>query len=449
MSKRINYIISELKDQYLINDDLRPWIIGFSGGKDSTALLQLVWYAIKEIPLHERKREVHVVCNDTLVENPVIQSYVLEVLNKIKESSASSDMPIRVDTTIPRLEDTFWVNVIGRGYPVPNNAFRWCTDKMKIKPTSRYLTDQVAENGEAIILIGTRSAESATRAKSIKKHEIRGKRLTKHPHNPNTYVYSPIKDLQLEEVWYIINSMTSPWGADNSKLFQIYLDASADDYECPTIVTDKSHSSCGQSRFGCWTCTVVKVDKSLTALVNKGQTWLKPLLDLRESMFDERNVSENRLPMRRNEQPAVTEDGYNQGNYTPDYRIKLLEQVLTVQRQVQIEKPEIELITNQELVAIQVIWHRDTAYYRNLKFAKTVSSIYNKIYDKEIEMEKHAEKIQKEIDLMKSVCADEPADYDLINELLNLQRNKALLNRKRGLKDDIERVIEKYLNQTA
>jgi DNA sulfur modification protein DndC len=449
MSKRINYIISELKDQYLINDDLRPWIIGFSGGKDSTALLQLVWYAIKEIPLHERKREVHVVCNDTLVENPVIQSYVLEVLNKIKESSASSDMPIRVDTTIPRLEDTFWVNVIGRGYPVPNNAFRWCTDKMKIKPTSRYLTDQVAENGEAIILIGTRSAESATRAKSIKKHEIRGKRLTKHPHNPNTYVYSPIKDLQLEEVWYIINSMTSPWGADNSKLFQIYLDASADDYECPTIVTDKSHSSCGQSRFGCWTCTVVKVDKSLTALVNKGQTWLKPLLDLRESMFDERNVSENRLPMRRNEQPAVTEDGYNQGNYTPDYRIKLLEQVLTVQRQVQIEKPEIELITNQELVAIQVIWHRDTAYYKNLKFAKTVSSIYNKIYDKEIEMEKHAEKIQKEIDLMKSVCADEPADYDLINELLNLQRNKALLNRKRGLKDDIERVIEKYLNQTA
>ena len=448
MSKRINYIISELKDQYLIEDNLRPWIIGFSGGKDSTALLQLVWLAISEVPLNERKREIHVVCNDTLVENPVIQSYVLEVLEKIKEASASMNMPIRVDTTIPRLEDTFWVNAIGRGYPVPNNAFRWCTDKMKIKPTSRFLTEQIVENGEAIILIGTRNSESITRARSIKKHEIRGKRLTKHPHNPNTYVYAPIKYLLLEEVWYIINAMTSPWGADNSKLFQIYMDASADDYECPTIVTDKSHSSCGQSRFGCWTCTVVKEDKSLTALVKKGFTWLAPLLELRESMVDERNRPYNRLPIRRNMQNAINADGDNFGTYNPEYRIKLLKQVLKAQHIIQQEKPTIQLITNQELVAIQVIWHRDAAY-SNLKFPETVSQIYNKIYDTEIEMEKHAEKIQKEIDLLKSICEDEPSDFDLIIELLTLQRNKALLNRKRGLKDDMERVIEKYLNKTA
>lgn len=448
MSKRINYIISELKDQYLIDDNLRPWIIGFSGGKDSTALLQLVWLAISEVPVNERKREVHVVCNDTLVENPIIQAYVYEVLEKIKEASISMNMPIRVDTTIPRLEDTFWVNVIGRGYPVPNNAFRWCTDKMKIKPTSRFLTDQVAENGSAIILIGTRSSESATRAKSIKKHEIRGKRLTKHPHNPNTYVYSPIKELQLEEVWYIINAMTSPWKADNSKLFQIYMDASADDYECPTIVTDKSHRSCGQSRFGCWTCTVVKEDKSLTALKDKGYAWLEPLWNLRESMVKERNNPKNRLPIRRNMQNAVNSDGDNLGTYNSEYRIQLLEQVLKAQRSIQEQNQKIELITNQELVAIQVIWHRDAAYY-NLNFQKTVSAIYNKIYDKEIEMEKHAERIQREIDLLKSVCADEPSDFNLINELLTLQRNKALLNRKRGLKDDMERVIEKYLNQSA
>ena len=136
---------------------------------------------------------------------------------------------------------------------------------MKIKPTSRYIVEQVAENGEAIILVGTRRSESVTRANSIKKHEIRGKRLTKHPNQANTFVYSPIKELKLEEVWYIINAMTSPWGADNSKLFQIYADASADDYECPTMVTNDKHRSCGQSRFGCWTCTVVKEDKSLTA----------------------------------------------------------------------------------------------------------------------------------------------------------------------------------------
>ena len=132
MSKRINYIISELKDQYLIEDKLRPWIIGFSGGKDSTALLQLVWLALEQIPKELRKREIHVICNDTLVENPIIQEYVNDVLHKIEQTAVQRDLPISVEKTLPRLEECFWVNVIGRGYPVPNNTFRWCTDRMKI-----------------------------------------------------------------------------------------------------------------------------------------------------------------------------------------------------------------------------------------------------------------------------------------------------------------------------
>jgi DNA sulfur modification protein DndC len=453
MSQRINYIISELKDQYLIDDNLRPWIIGFSGGKDSTALLQLVWLAVKQIPSEERQREIYVVCNDTLVENPVIQNYVDDVLKKIEQSAVEQELPIKVQKTIPRLEDSFWVNVIGRGYPVPNNTFRWCTERMKIKPTSRFITEQVVENGEAIVLVGTRRSESVTRANSIKKHEIRGSRLTKHPLNINTYTYSPIKELQLEEVWYIINTMTSPWGADNSILFDIYANASADDYECPTMVTDDKHHSCGQSRFGCWTCTVVKEDKSLTAQVNNGQTWLKPLMDLRTSMFDERNISENRETTRRNGQYAVTEDGHNQGNYTIEYRIKLLKQILETQREIQKYDSKIELIKNSELIAIQVIWRRDLAIpnknYKEITNYATVSEIYNKIYHKGLDMKNLDEKLQKETDLLKSVCNDESQDFSLIQELLELQKQKALLNRKRGLKDEMEQVIEKYLKKEA
>jgi DNA sulfur modification protein DndC len=443
MSQRITYIISELEDQYLCKDNNRPWIIGFSGGKDSTAMLQLVWLAIKQVPVELRKRDVYVICNDTLVENPIIVDYVNTVLKKIEIAAVEQDIPIKVKITRPRLEDSFWVNIIGRGYPVPNNVFRWCTDKMKVKPTARFITEQVAEDGEAIVLIGTRKAESATRARSIKKHEIRGKRLTKHTHQANTYVYSPIRELMLEEVWYIINTMTSPWGADNSQLFQIYMDASADDYECPTVVTDKSHSSCGQSRFGCWTCTVVKEDKSMTSLVNKGLEWLDPLLKLRASMVDERNVSKNRMSFRRNGQEAVTEDGHNQGSYTEDYKAKLLKQVLKAQFEIQKFKPDLQLITNQELVAIQVIWHRE------LYFNYQVSDIYNKIYNQGIDMKVKDEKIQREIDLLKTVCDDESSDFELIQELLIIQKNKALLNRKRGLKDDMERVIEKYINQAS
>lgn len=443
MSQRIKFIISELEDQYLAQDNNRPWIIGFSGGKDSTAMLQLVWLAIKQVPRELRKRDVYVICNDTLVENPIIVDYVNTVLKKIEIAAVEQDIPIKVKITRPRLEDSFWVNIIGRGYPVPNNVFRWCTDKMKVKPTARFITEQVVEDGEAIVLIGTRKSESATRARSIKKHEIRGKRLTKHTHQANTYVYSPIRELHLEEVWYIINTMTSPWGADNSQLFQIYMDASADDYECPTVVTDKSHSSCGQSRFGCWTCTVVKEDKSMTALVSKGQEWLAPLLQLRASMVDNRNISKNRMSIRRNGQEAVTEDGHNQGSYTEDYKAKLLKEVLSAQYEVQKYKPEVELITNQELVAIQVIWHRE------LYFKYQVSDIYNNIYNKGIDMKVKDEKIQKEIDLLKTVCNDKSSDFELIQELLIMQKNKALLNRKRGLKDDMERVIEKYINQAS
>ncbi len=107
MSRRIDYIISELKDQYLIDDGNRPWIIGFSGGKDSTALLQLTWYALKELHISQLKREVFVVCNDTLVENPIVVNYVDKVLDKIQQASTEQGLPIRVQKTIPRLEDSF------------------------------------------------------------------------------------------------------------------------------------------------------------------------------------------------------------------------------------------------------------------------------------------------------------------------------------------------------
>ena len=192
MNKRIEEIINELVDQYAYADKSeRPWIIGFSGGKDSTVLLTLVWHAllkIRELPYpFQLRRPIYVVCNDTMVENPIITEYVYEVLNTIEKAAKTQGLPIFIKTTTPRLEDSFWVNVLGKGYPVPNNLFRFCTEKLKIKPTSKFILDQLNEMGEAIVLIGTRLDESSSRAKSIKKHEIKGKRLTKHPQNPNTY----------------------------------------------------------------------------------------------------------------------------------------------------------------------------------------------------------------------------------------------------------------------
>lgn len=440
MAKFIQNIIDEVIDQYMFADETkRPWIIGFSGGKDSTVMLQLVWEALKQIKdLHGIVgRDIYVVCNDTMVENPVITEYVHRVLGKIEQAAVEQDVPIRVIKTIPRLEDSFWVNLIGKGYPAPNNAFRWCTERLKIKPTQRFIVEQVDEFGEAVILIGTRSAESASRAKSMKKHAIKGKRLTKHPTQPNTFMYAPIRHLMLEEVWYIINTMPSPWGANNNELFQIYLDASADDYECPTVVTDKEHKSCGQSRFGCWTCTVVKQDKSMSALIENGLTWLKPLLQLRNDLAEERNIIENRMPQRRNGADAVN----GMGPYFPQYRASVLKRLLQAQKEIQKEKPHVELITNQELIAIQTIWYRDFI------FDQKVSEIYRNAYKSDLDMKDQNEKKEKELELLKKSCKNKPEDFELIQELLTLQKNKSLLNRKRGLKEDIETRIEEYLKK--
>jgi len=436
--KIIQGVINEVIDQYLYADTTnRPWIIGFSGGKDSTVMLQLVWKAIEQIKeITGAKREIFVVCNDTMVENPVVTEYVYRVLDKIEIAARDQDMPIRVIKTIPRLEDSFWVNLIGKGYPVPNNSFRWCTDRLKIRPTSRFLIEQVCEHGEAIILIGTRKSESVQRSKSMKKHEIRGKRLSKHPNQPNTYMYAPIRNLDLEEIWYIINTMESPWGADNSELFKLYADASADDYECPTIVTSDKHTSCGQSRFGCWTCTVVKKDKSMTALIDSGLKWLKPLLKLRNQMVEERNDSKNRMPTRRNGTKAV--NGF--GPYTPKYRASLLRRLLEAQKEVQENKPHLELITNQELVAIQTIWYRDLIY------SQKVSKIYHLAYKIEIDMKDHNDKHEKELELLKEVCKENPKHFDLIQKSLNQLKRKSLMNKKRGLKDDIEKLVEEFID---
>ena len=439
MTKRIRHIIDEIIDQYLYADETnRPWIIGFSGGKDSTVMLQLVWKAIEEIKelAGMAGREIHVVCNDTLVENPIISNYVDKVLDKIKLAAVKQDMPIYVHKTTPRLEDSWWVNLIGRGYPVPNNSFRWCTERLKVKPTQRFITEQIDINGEAIILIGTRSAESATRAKSIKKHEIRGKRLTKHPNLANTFLYAPIKNLTLEEIWYLINAMKSPWGADNSELFQIYANASADDYECPTMITNKNHSSCGQSRFGCWTCTVVKKDKSMSALIKNGFDWLSPLLKFRDQLVEERQETKYRLPHMRNGKPALN----GMGTYTPEYRNIILKRLLVIQKEIQKIYPKIELISNQELVAIQVIWYRDFI------FDYKVSKTYNSVYNKTIDMGNQDENIRKEEELLRKVC-EKDSDFELIQDHLLLLKNKALLSRKRGLKADLEKRIEEALKK--
>ena len=241
----------------------------------------------------------------------------------------------------------------------------------------------------------------------------------------------------LEEIWYIINTIPSPWGYDNKKLFSIYLEASADDYECPTVVTDKSHGSCGQSRFGCWTCTVIKDDKSMRSLIKNGREWMQPLYDFRFKLEKERNIIENRFSLRRDGRKAVN----NMGSYTFIYRANILEDLLRVQHELQQYNPKIKLICDQELIAIQVNWYRD------FNFAHQVSEIYKKIYNSSIDMDEIKKKNKLEADLMREICQENIEEGELIEQLLMLQKSKSLMQRRRGLKSEIESRIEEFVNK--
>ena len=440
LPSKFQTIIDELSSQYIDDPSHRPWIIGFSGGKDSTVLLTLVWMALnnlrkKGIPLH---RKIYVVCNDTLVENPIITDYVEDVLSIIQKEVTKQDLPIIVKQTKPKLDETFWINVIGRGYPVPNNIFRWCTDRLKIRPTSNFLREQINEQGQAVVLLGTRYAESSSRAQSIRKHETKGQNLSPHPNSPNTMTYAPIKTLALEEIWYIINAIPSPWGYDNSILHKIYADASADDYECPTVVTSKEHKSCGQSRFGCWTCTVVSKDKSMSALIENGQFWLTPLLKFRNQLQEERNKSEFRNPTRRGGQYAISDDGRNQGNYTMEYRQNLLKELLEVQQIVRKMKPSITLISSQELAAIQTLWNMD------LFHSKKVSDIYGEVTGTKLKFDYTRGVNSKEQTILKQECKEQPEIYNTIMDLLAVQETKAFLLNNYRIRNDLEKVLDSY-----
>lgn len=428
MSLDIKHIENEIIDQYLYDDNPRPWIIGFSGGKDSTMLLQLVWNTVKQLPQELRKRELYVVCNNTLVENPKILNYTEEVLEKIEKAAFDQSMPVFVVRTTPKLEDSFWVNLIGKGYPAPNNAFRWCTERLKINPTTEFIKNKISEVGEAIILLGTRSEESANRARSIKKHEVEGQRLRKHV-LPNAFVYAPIKDVLVTELWQYLNQVPSPWGASNKMLNALYRNANSGD--CPLVIDDTT-PSCGKSRFGCWVCTVVSQDRSMDALIQNGEEWMEPMAELREMLVTYRNDPEWRQPTRR--------DGTDgPGPYWIEKRSLILETLLKAQKEVNVSEPDVSLINYQELVAIQVTWYRDN------HFNFSVAEIYNKVYGTELTDRDFKDHLIFEKEILKESCAEHPEDFQLINELLELQKAKTIMVKARGLQNDLENRLDQFV----
>ena len=250
--RKLQEIYDEIKTLYQSDD--RPWILGFSGGKDSTCMAQLVWNAVSQLEQEKRKKQINIIGCDTLVESPKIVERLKNTLSDMQGQAKEQQLPISTHVVKPDLGDTFWVLLLGKGYPAPSNSFRWCTERLKIKNADRFILDTVSKFGEAIVLLGTRKDESQTRQQLMELYEIKGSILNRHSKFAQTYMYCPLKDFLTDDVWNYLLQNKNPWGGSNRDLLAMYQEANA--AECPLVV-DTSTPSCGNSRFGCWTCTVV------------------------------------------------------------------------------------------------------------------------------------------------------------------------------------------------
>ncbi|MFQ5741111.1 MAG: DNA phosphorothioation system sulfurtransferase DndC [Acidobacteriota bacterium] len=442
-SRSIDDIYDEIIGLY--KADHRPWVVGFSGGKDSTATLQLVWEALVRLPEEDRTKPVHVISSDTLVESPVITAYIGGILDKINVAGKEQTMPFTAQIVVPKLQDTFWVNMIGRGYPAPYRRFRWCTDRLKIQPANRFIEEHVDHHGEVILVLGVRRAESATRAQVMSLHRKPGDLISRHSTLRSAWVYAPIEFFSTDDVWSYLLSVKSPWGADNRQLLTLYRNAQAG--ECPLVV-DTTTPSCGNSRFGCWTCTVVERDKSMEAMIDSGDEWMEPLLELRDWLANTRvpeSKHEYREVRRRNgriQQWGEKQDRIVWGPYKLDVRREILRRVLEAQETVRKTGPDphIELISHEQLHEIRRIWRVDEGDWED-----SIPRIHRAVTGRDLDWVQEDAAAASELDerVLLDVSREHEVPSGLMRELMDLQRELQGLGRRHGVQNRIDRILAK------
>ena len=460
-------IYDEIRQVYL--GDNRPWILGFSGGKDSTCMVQLIWNALSELSTEQLHKKIFIISSDTLVESPKVVEQITTTLDMMEKASKNTHLPISTNLVRPVIEDTFWVCLLGKGFPAPSNLFRWCTERLKIRNADRFIQEKASEYGEAIVVLGTRKDESGSRQQLMNLYEIDGSLLSRHSKFAQTYVYTPLRDFITKDVWNYLLQNPNPWGANNRDLLALYQNANSS--ECPLVV-DTSTPSCGNSRFGCWVCTVVDEDISLKNTIENGEDWMEPLLELREELKETQDparrkdvrslkrrtgqmklVSDSRkagfakkiaeskmeLQKRGDEKP----DPYAMlvpGPYTMEFCTEFLEKLLKAQKTIQKTGPDphMELITQDEIHEIQRIWRIERGDWKN-----TAYQIYENILGERLEavQEDLAGFGKMEQDMLEEICSKRKVPQLLVSKLLNTEYESHGMARHSKIYDKINRII--------
>ncbi|MBE9115413.1 DNA phosphorothioation system sulfurtransferase DndC [Lusitaniella coriacea LEGE 07157] len=452
-------LVQDAKDltqeiQKLYRFDEIPWVIGYSGGKDSTAVLQLVWNAIAELPPNQRTKKIDVITTDTLVENPIVSAWVRSSLKQIEKAAREQEMPIIPHLLQPEYTETFWVGLIGKGYPPPRGKFRWCTERLKINPSNRFIRNVIRNHGETVLVLGTRKAESSKRAYRMKQLETQRvrDRLSPNMNLPNSLVYTPIEDWRNDEVWLYLNQWQNPWGCSNKDLFTMYRGASTDN-ECPLVV-DTSTPTCGNSRFGCWVCTLVSQDKSLTAMIQNDEQkdWLYPLLNLRADL-DVEDSRDRRDFRRRNGSVQLYERNLDgkisvepiPGPFTKKARENWLRKLLATQNQIRCNAPpefkDITLIALEELSEIRRIWLEERH-----EFDDSLPKIYKEVTGETFEDSRPGAGDSllgaDEWSTLEELCGEDAMHLELMAKLIDTERQYYTKSRRSGILSDLEKCFD-------
>jgi DNA sulfur modification protein DndC len=449
----IQELTVEIQELYTL--DAIPWVIGYSGGKDSTTILQLIWNAIASLPLSKRTKTIHVITTDTLVENPYVSAWVRKSLEQIKVAAKEQEMPMIPHLLHPELKETFWVGLIGKGYPAPRRKFRWCTERLKISPSNRFIRDVIRVNSEAIVVLGIRKAESSSRAKRMKEWQAKRVRdhLSPNMNLPNSLVYSPIEDWRNDEVWLYLMQWENPWGYSNKDLFTMYRGATADN-ECPLVV-DTSTPSCGASRFGCWVCTLVSEDSSLKAMIQNDEEkeWLQPLLDLRKELdieTEDRNWRDFRRRTgdvqlyERNIEGEISVEPIP-GPYIKEAREYWLRRLLTIEQELRSKAPEnmrdITLITPEELSEIRRIWLEERHEFDD-SLPRIYMEVTGQVFSDPRPGADYSLLGSDEWAVLEEICEGDGMHLELMAKLLDTERQYRKMSRRVGIYDTLEQCFK-------
>ena len=444
----VHGLMETVRNLYLADDI--PWVIGYSGGKDSTATVQLVWLSLLGLPKDKRIKPVHIINTDTMVESPVIANWVKRSLRIMDEAAVKDDLPFITHRLTPDINNTFWVNFLGRGYPFPRKKLRWCTDRLKIQPVNHFVKSKIAEHGEIILVLGTRKAESAHRARTMAYYEKKRVRelLSPNPTLANELVFSPLEEWTDDDVWIFLMQYKNPWGFSNHELLTLYRGATADN-ECPLMV-DRDLPSCGKSRFGCWVCTMVEKDKSMEAMIanDDEKAWMTPLLEFRNRFGDEEHDRDRRSFKKMQGHLQGSYGQLHHGPYKKEIREQWLRELLEIQKQINQTGPEefanLELITIPELQAIRRIWVQEKH-----EFDDTLPGIYRSVLGKPfndpdwIANESFG---TSEWSLLQETCEDlfpdEELAFELMYSLLDIETHSTSIKTRKGTIDALRRTIE-------